>query len=153
MKKQQISILILVLLFYFGEGCYVASCAQRDIINSLNDQGFDCIMKEQYDQAIADYTQIIELQPYCADAYLKRGYAYLQINKFAKAIADYSQAVELKPYSAETYQIRGAAYGNNRLYARAIADANKAIELRPTYVDAYLLRGNVYRDKGDLIWR
>ncbi len=51
--------------------------------------------KGEYDQAIADFTKAIELDPKVADAYNNRGYAYEKKGETNQALVDYKKASEL----------------------------------------------------------
>jgi tetratricopeptide (TPR) repeat protein len=55
------------------------------------------IDREEYDQAIAESTQAIHLDPKRADAYCVRGLARYRMRQFDQAVADYDKALELKP--------------------------------------------------------
>ena len=50
---------------------------------------------KDYRGAIADYTKAIELKPDYAQAYNKRGFAYLMLGPKSKAQADFKRAIEL----------------------------------------------------------
>jgi tetratricopeptide (TPR) repeat protein len=50
-----------------------------------------------YDQAIADYSQAIALNPNYANAYNNRGIAYEYKNQRDQAIADYRMALKIDP--------------------------------------------------------
>jgi tetratricopeptide (TPR) repeat protein len=56
--------------------------------------------KGEYDNAIADYTRAIEIDPNDAWAYCNRGGAYDEKGDYDKAIADYTQAIEIDPKDA-----------------------------------------------------
>lgn len=71
-------------------------------------------------QAIAAFTQAIEIEPRYAEAYVKRGLAYYRAGKYKAAIADYSRTLELKRYQADAYASRGDAH-------RALDDAQRAV--------------------------
>ena len=53
--------------------------------------------KDDYDRAIADYTQAIRLNPDDAYAYYSRGKAYHWKDDYDRAIADYEQALRIDP--------------------------------------------------------
>ena len=105
--------------------------------------------KEEYDRAIADFDQAIELQPDVAGAYYNRGNAYYYKGEYDRAIADYDQAVELQPDFAMAYYSRGNAYADTGDYDRAITNYDQAIELQPDYAGAYTTRGIAYHYKGE----
>ena len=49
----------------------------------------------EYEQAIADYTAAIKLNPQLAEAYYNRGNAYRRQGEYDQAIADYTAAIGL----------------------------------------------------------
>jgi tetratricopeptide (TPR) repeat protein len=107
--------------------------------------------KEDYDNAIAEYSRAIELDPNSARAFHDRGYVY-DYNKddYDQAIADYTRAIELDPNYWEAYYNRGNVYTNNKDdYERGIVDYNRAIKLNPDNAAAYAGRGFAYSKKGD----
>jgi Flp pilus assembly protein TadD len=50
------------------------------------------IKLKQFEKAIQNYNQAIELNPKDADAFIDRGVAYADLKQFEKAIQDYNQA-------------------------------------------------------------
>ncbi len=63
-------------------------------VNSLN-RGVAYGEKGEYDQAIADCTEAIRLEPTFAQAYYDRGVSYARKGEFAKAAKDQGKAREL----------------------------------------------------------
>ena len=102
-----------------------------------NDEG-------RHEEAIAEYTKAIELNPDNSTTYNRRGFAYDDLCQYEKAIEDYNKAIELNPGYAVAYNNRGFAYKNLEQYERAIEDYSKAIELDPSYARAYNNRGRAY---------
>jgi len=88
-------------------------------------------LKNNYDQAISDLTNAIELKSNYAKAYFGRGCIYDQKSKYDQAIADYTKAIELDPKYAGIYYNRGIDYVNESNYDQAILDFTKAVELNP----------------------
>ena len=107
-------------------------------------RGFAYTMDGEYTQAIADYTQVIQLKPDYAEAYNNRGVVYANQQNYTQAIADYTQAIQLKLGDAEAYYNRGKAYTNQQNYTQAIADYNHALKIEPDDAEAYYNRGVVY---------
>ena len=66
--------------------------------------------KQDYDAAIAAYSEAIRLDPKYAAAYSNRGAAYGGEGQYDRAIADFSAAIRLSPEDARVYKNRGCAY-------------------------------------------
>jgi tetratricopeptide (TPR) repeat protein len=52
---------------------------------------------KRYDEALADYTRAIELDPSDAEFFGSRGQAYQAIGRYDEALADFNRAIELDP--------------------------------------------------------
>ncbi len=115
---------------------------------SYYEQGDKHHDREEFEQALADYNQAIQLNPKYADAYNNRGIVYRKQGKYDLALADYNQAIQLNPKYADAYNNRGIVYRKQGKYDLALADYNQAIQLNPKYADAYNNRGIVYRKQG-----
>ena len=85
--------------------------------------------EQENPNSIADYNRAIELTPYSADTYFKRGEAYSETGEYEKAIADYNKAIELNPNNSLTYYNRGIAYSKSGEIPKAMGDLEKCIEL------------------------
>ncbi len=84
----------------------------------------------ELDNAIADFTETIRLNPKDAAAYGNRGVAYGQQGENDKAIADLSEAIRLAPRDPRPYAGRATAYQKKGQLDKAKADFAKAEELR-----------------------
>jgi tetratricopeptide (TPR) repeat protein len=102
-----------------------------------------------YDNAIADFTQAINLDPDNVYAYNGRGFAYSIKGDYDNAIADYTQAIKLNPDDPTAYYFRGLAYRDKGDYDRAITDFTHVIRLDPNDAEVYTNRGVAYDSKGD----
>jgi tetratricopeptide (TPR) repeat protein len=98
----------------------------------------------EYDKAVHNYNQAIQLDPNSADAYYNRGTLYGQSYNYSKALSDLTRTIELNPEFAEAYVNRGITYCQLGRYTEAIADYTHAIELEPKNGNAYFNRGNTY---------
>lgn len=129
------------------------------------------------DDAIADFSKAIELDPANAEHYSGRAFIYSMLADYYwdkadyyryqnenqlyeeclinfidsnnKAIADFTKAVELVPECAEFYFSRGQCYAGNGDYVRATMDFTKAIELGKEDWAVYYNRACAYGELGD----
>ena len=91
-----------------------------------------------YDRAIADYDQAIQINPKDVYAYNKRGNAYTAKGNYDLAIADYDQAIQINPKYATAYFSRGSLELYSGALLKALADLNRFSELNPKYAYAPL---------------
>lgn len=97
--------------------------------------------KRDYQGAIADLDQAIQLNPKYGIAYNNRGSARLFLGDSPGAIADHNQAIQLQPDYAKAYFNRGNAKRISKDYQGAISDYSTAIQLTPDDADSYTNRG------------
>jgi tetratricopeptide (TPR) repeat protein len=106
--------------------------------------------KNDFDDAIAEYSKAIRLDPKYTLAFYNRGNAYRANKDYDRAIADYTEAIRIDPKYAAAFQNRGEAYRlGKKDYDTAIADYTEAIRIDPKYAEAFSHRGNAYRAKKD----
>jgi tetratricopeptide (TPR) repeat protein len=105
--------------------------------------------QKDYDRALADYEQAIQLTPDVADAYLGRGCVHFQKGENDLALADFSEAIRLDPEAADPYLYRGRSHAARQEYQDALTDFDRCIRLTQDYVEAYIGRGKVRRDLKD----
>lgn len=105
--------------------------------------------KGMIDNAIADYTSAIGLDPSLSMAYNNRGLLQMIKGNTELALADYGEAIRLDPRVPAYYYNRGGAWLLKGEDEHELADDNEAIRLLPTYADAYNDRANVWRRRRD----
>ena len=117
--------------------------SQRGTAEEYLHRGEDRAGKKDYDGAIADYNNALQLKPDYAEAYNDRGFAYYLKGDFERAISDYTRAIELRPSYPRAYNSRGVAYMQGGYgAAKSVPDFNRAIELKPDFRYAYINRAN-----------
>jgi tetratricopeptide (TPR) repeat protein len=104
---------------------------------------------QDYDHALADYSEALALDPTYAHAYLNRGLVYAAKNDAARSIADSSRSIELDPAQKLAYLNRALAYRFQRNFVAAIADYNQAFKLGASAANDYQGRGLAYAGNGD----
>ena len=104
-------------------------------------KGADKYNKKDYQGAIQDFTEAIEINPKLAQAYYNRGNTRYKLKDYQGAIQDYNQAIKINPKDAQAYYNRGAVRSELKDYQGAIQDYNQAIEINPKYALAYNNRG------------
>ncbi|WP_375505176.1 tetratricopeptide repeat protein [uncultured Nostoc sp.] len=116
----------------------------KPLINAqqtLYQEGVNKYEAGNYEGAVEDLNQAIELDPKNALAYNRRGDAYYRLGDYEQAQADSSQAILLNPQDANAYFDRGFAFSELGKYKEAIADYTQAIKLNSQDAYAYYGRG------------
>lgn len=94
------------------------------------------------DVAVAEMTARIKETP-TADAYHRRGLAFLGLRQPEQAIADFDQCVKLQPRSAAIFNSRGMAKRAMAQNDAALSDFSEAIRLDPKQAVALNNRGSL----------
>jgi tetratricopeptide (TPR) repeat protein len=124
-KHRQTSLVLIVLLFtWIPPGSSSGQQTAGDFIK----RGSEKIVKYDWDGAIADFTNAIELDPKSAEAYDDRGKA--RVGDWDGAIADFTKAIELNPENPDAYMNRGQAKEAKGDQAGADADFAQAEKLK-----------------------
>lgn len=145
-----------------------------NLVEAYEQRAVHYYFQGRLDQAIQDYTSILNLKPHAANAYLMRGLACLKkahgeglmpeinrlglhIGKFGvpeseelllTAIEDFSRAIDLDPRLASAYAYRAEVYRIRGMTDESMRDCNRAIELRgnpQSTARAYAIRAGIYR--------
>ncbi|MCC5654226.1 tetratricopeptide repeat protein [Nostoc sp. XA013] len=112
-----------------------------DAQQTFYQQGVSKYEAGNYEGAVEDFNQTIELDPQNALAYNRRGDAYYRLGDYEQAQADSSQAILLNPQDANAYFDRGFAFSELGKYKEAIADYTQSIKLNSENAYAYYGRG------------
>lgn len=99
---------------------------------------------DEYDKAISDYSNAIELAPFDAKFYSHRGISWNNKGEYDNAIADYNKVIELNPNYIDVYYNRGISFKNKGESEKAIEDYKKYLELTPDKDDIWAERAKSY---------
>lgn len=105
--------------------------------------------KGDYEGAIADYTEVLRLDPNDLTAYTNRGAARYRLRDYKGSMEDYTQVLHLDPSNVLAYGNRGAArsaLGDNK---GAVEDLTKALQHNASLSQIYYQRGKARLAMGD----
>lgn len=127
-----------------GETLWVNAIQQEPI--SRNHAALGDFYKKNgaFDQALAKYTDAINLRPEKYDHWGDRGTTYFSMGNYQAAIQDFQKSLELKPDAEKVHRNMGSALGAAGRYQEALGYFNRALELEPNFPEAVLDRGNLY---------
>jgi tetratricopeptide (TPR) repeat protein len=100
--------------------------------------------------AYADFSALIEMDPYYTDYLCERAKISRQAGDLAAALADYDRAVRLAPPFPELYYNRGTARAALGDADGALADFGYVLAMEPRDVDTRLSRADLLLRHGDL---
>lgn len=107
------------------------------------------------EEALNDYTAVIEQDPHYSEYYFDRGNLYRRLQRNEEALADYENAIRYSPPYPEAYYNRAGVLSALDRDEEALADYNYVLELDPDYVDALINRASMLYEQGELeaAWR
>ena len=113
---------------------------------------FRSILNEKYlsniQDAINDYTRIIDLEPQIANHYIERGRLYKISQNTDKANLDFDKAISLEPKNIIGYFERALLNGTLKRYDKSILDYEKIIAISNSKFNATDNLGVVYNNIG-----
>jgi putative GTP pyrophosphokinase len=123
-------------------------------VNSIDDLLLDALYahnNNQFEVAIALYSQILELKPENSIRsliYKHRGMANFARSRYQDAITDFTNALDLeKSYKIAYY--RGVVHSVQKEHSKAIDDFSMSLELNPFQAFCLFRRGQAYYHIGD----
>jgi tetratricopeptide (TPR) repeat protein len=121
-----------------------------NVFKSYANRGIAYTSLEQWDNAINDFTRVIEMNPKYGWGYIDRGVAYQHTGQWDKSIDDFSKAIEINAEDFDAYAGRALSYGVLGQFDKAIVDFSKTIQINPKYSKGYSNRGLTYANLGFL---
>jgi len=85
-----------------------------------------------YDEAIADFTRVLDITPKQTKAYFNRARAYVEKGDNLRAVADYTRILDLDPLSDFALSVRGWVLTKLGHWADARRDAERALAIKPS---------------------
>ncbi|MGB5901101.1 MAG: tetratricopeptide repeat protein, partial [Geitlerinemataceae cyanobacterium] len=111
--------------------------------------GVENARRQDYEGAIADFSEVLELNPQYLPAYYNRGLARSILGQVEEAIDDYTAALEFNPEDIEAYNNRGILRYRTGDFEGAIDDYSQALERNPNKTNAYYNRALAQVAEGD----
>lgn len=120
------------------------------LATAFDNRGVAYRLKGEYDHALQDYEQAIQLNPSNANAYNNRGIIYRIKGEYGRAIADYDEAIWLKKGDfPAAYYNRALANADRGEYELSLRDFDVVMRFNPRTALALYARGLTLLKKGD----
>lgn len=107
-------------------------------------------MYRQFDEALDEYSQAIELDPDYALAYFYRGLIHMWQGEWEEALADMQRVTLLDPDQAHAHHVVGLMEMRGDNYVESVAAFSAAIALLPNQAEFHADRAAAYFSLGEL---
>lgn len=137
--------LLLVLFVVLGLGAMAAILVKQILPvdeEARRARAVQLLQQEQWDEAIFQFTEILQDHPEDIDAYMLRATAFTRKGDHQRAVADYTAAIRLEP-SPLALRARARTYLRLQKYGEAIADFDRVLALSPDDATTLVNRGQV----------
>ena len=114
----------------------------------LNNKGASLENLGKYQEAIACYNRVLEINPRDAGAWSNKGNALNKLGKLQEAVDCYDRALEINPRYAVTWSNKGVALYNLGKIQEAVDCYDRALEINPRFEKAWNNKGNALGDLG-----
>lgn len=104
--------------------------------------------QEKLDDAIEEYNQSLQINPYDPRTHCKLGFVLAKQGKTGKAIERFQEALRINPAQLEARFRLGTCLFEEGKLEEAIEHYYKALRINPAYVEIYNNLGNAYLKKG-----
>jgi tetratricopeptide (TPR) repeat protein/V8-like Glu-specific endopeptidase len=121
----------------------------KDSAELIMNRGYFLMRDRRFDEAAADFTDVLKLRPKSSSALRARAGVYADLKEFDKAAKDYEHAVDLEPDLPTSYIARGNFRSQLGEDDDAIADFDRAIALYPAAAEAHSGRAYVLLQQGN----
>ena len=100
------------------------------------EQAMDLKNQGLYDEAAAQFQQVLECQPEHARAHLGLGLVYCFVGRFDESLDELKRAVECDPDWVDAHLNLAKTYAMLGMYDEARAEFNRVLELHPEHPEA-----------------
>lgn len=104
----------------------------------------------EYEKAIAEFKQAIELNPRDHESYTSLGATYYRQGDMEQAEEMFLKASSMHPGAFRARNNLGNVYSVRGETDRALQAYGEAIKIKPDFSEAYYNRGNAYKDTGQI---
>ncbi len=127
----------------------VSTVTSSPEVEALRARAQGHMQNNDYDSAIADFTDIIRQGNATWEDYNQRGMAHHSKNQYQSTLDDYARAIAADPHAGPAYFNRALIYGDQGQNDKALADLNIAIKENDSWPAYYSSRADIYFRKRD----
>jgi len=102
----------------------------------------------RYEEALANFDQLISLQPNDYQAWNNRGFVLSELGRHEEALANFDQVISIQPDYYHAWFNRGVVLGELGRHEEALANFDQLISLQPNDYQVWFKRGVVLGELG-----
>ena len=126
--------------------------ANDSTVDPMFQVAIDLVQQDKIEPALEKFNAVIAAKPNFAEAWNKRGDAYMYLGDYDRALADYHHALELNPYHFGVLESCGVIWMERRDARKAANFFRRALDLNPNLFNvAMILRDLEQRLHNDRI--
>ena len=146
-----LSMLVLSLTLLSATGIMAQDDDDEPTADELYELGYSAYLDDDYETAIDEFTNALELDSTLASAYFYRAISNYNLgNADESMLSDLNSAIEYEFFDIPwAHNIRGLTHVRMGNYEDAIVDYTQALTLSPTYILIYRNRSIAYQQLGD----
>ena len=118
-----------------------ATAESQALSNDLLNRGVAHAIEGEFQNAISDFSKVLENDPANGFCYYHRALIWSRIGNFDRALADLDNALAIQPENASAYTERAIVLVKTGKYEQASSDFARALDLNPLNEKAYNGRG------------
>lgn len=122
--------------------------SRDDAIDYIH-SGFDLLNREDFQDAVGQFSSAINIDPSLLDAYNGRGIARNLLGENQDAISDFNVVLHADPGNLTVRIYRARVYIELGEYDEALSDLNQVLLTDPFLASAYYYRALIYSAQGD----
>jgi len=122
---------------------------KEEVVKNLFEQGNAYYFLNNFDDAVSNYQQILDIDSAFYPASFNLGITYREKGDFDKSLEYLQKALEINPKSEEAHRAIGITYGEKGDFHKSLEYLQKALEINPKSEEAHRAIGITYREKGD----
>jgi tetratricopeptide (TPR) repeat protein len=115
-----------------------------------NTVGLIFFARGQWDEAVAQFQNVLEIYPNFADAHCNLGSALFQRGQPDEGVAQFQKALEINPYLAEAHSNLGSVFLGKGQLDDAVAQFKEVLKITPNSFSTHYSLGDALFRKGQL---
>ena len=105
--------------------------ADDPVVDPMFQTGVRLLVENEPAAALEKLNEVIAMRPEFAEAWNRRGDAFVALGDYERALADYSHTIELNPYQFSTLESCGQIWLERSEYRKAADYFRRALEINP----------------------